>query len=161
LAVRHLDQGELREAITPLQLYLKYHPAAADVRLQLAECLFRTNQPQAARLHYELLWPQAINRPATREQVQLQTRLMQCAAADGDEAGEPYHRALGLWWLVASWDADPARRDEILAEQTLAEALDALREAENVTGPQITTQSLRRQILQRLGLPQPDLNRDR
>jgi predicted Zn-dependent protease len=126
-----LDRGDEAGAVPHLRAYVAAHPDAVMVRAHLAELLLRQGMAAGARAEFErfVADAQQLTGPANAHLVHSHTRLMEIATAEDDAYGEYLHRGIGLVLLVRRWDADPARRDEVIAEQTLAKAVAALRAA--------------------------------
>lgn len=130
-AAECLDRGDDAGAVPHLRTYVREHPDAVMVRAHLAELLFRAGKHAEARGQYErtVADAQLSTGPAKGHLVHCHTRLMAIAEATDDAFHEQLHRGVGLVLLVERWDADPGRRDEVAAEQTLAKAVAALRSA--------------------------------
>ena len=128
LAAECLDRGDDAGAVSFLTEHLRAHPDADMLRLHLAEVLRKIGRIEEARVHYErfVCAAQTADGPAAAKLVHAHTRLMELAGNDYDEF---LHRGIGLVLLVRKWTADPARRDEIASEQTLAKAVKALKSA--------------------------------
>ena len=130
-AAECLDRGDDTGAVPHLRAYVKAHPDAVMVRAHLAELLFRAGKHAEARGQFErsVADAQLGSGPARGHLVHCHTRLMAIAEATDDAFHEHLHRGIGLVLLVNRWDADPDRQDEVVAEQTLAKAVAALRAA--------------------------------
>ncbi len=126
-----LDRGDEAGAVPHLRAYVKAHPDALMVRAHLAELLWRHGRADEARGEFERFVADAQRAagPAHDHLAHCHARLMAIAEAAGDAYREELHRGIGLLLLVEQWDADPDRRDEAVAEQTLAKAAAALRAA--------------------------------
>ena len=149
-----LERGDSASALPHFRTYLTAFPEAVAVRFQLAELLFRLNKPHDARAEFETcLAGFASSSKPMPQLVQCHTRLMALAEDRGDDFGEHLHRGIGLYLLVRRWDADSARRDEVAAEQTLSQALDALAAAARLRPGDAAVAEHRALILDRLGLP--------
>lgn len=128
-----LDRGDEAAAIPHLRGYIRAYPDAVLVRAHLAELLYRHGEAAEARTQFERFAGDAASTsgPVKERLVQCHTRLMELADAAGDPYRASLHRGIGLLLLVERWDADPSRRDDIVAEQTLSKALTAFREAKS------------------------------
>ncbi len=125
-----LDRGEESAAVPHLREYVRANPSAHLTRAHLAELLYRHGEPAAARTEFEQFLAAAPPAgPAHAHRAHCHARLVSLAEDAGDAAAEHYHRGVGLLLLVEKWDADPARRDDVRAEQTCAQAAAALRAA--------------------------------
>jgi tetratricopeptide (TPR) repeat protein len=132
-AAECLERGDESAAVPHLRVYVKAHPDAIMVRAHLAELLFRAGRHAEARGQYDrtVADAQRATGPAKGHLVHCHTRLMAIAEATDDAFHEQLHRGIGLVLLVERWDADPERRDQVVAEQTLAKAVAALRAAKD------------------------------
>jgi thioredoxin-like negative regulator of GroEL len=130
-AADRLEHGDEAGAVPHLRAYLRAHPDALMIRAHLAELLLRQGRADEARAEFErfIADAQLADGPPRGHLVHCHTRLMALAEAGGDTYREELHRGIGLLLLVERWDADPGRRDETAAEQTLAKAAAALRAA--------------------------------
>jgi len=153
-AAESLERGDFRSAVPQFRTYLLTFPEATVVRFQLAELLYRLNQPHDARTEFELC-VEEYAKPETPspQSVQCHTRLMTLAEDRGDDFAENFHRGIGLFQLVKRWDADAERRDEVAAEQTLSRALDAFTAAAALRPGETEVALYRSRVLERLGLP--------
>lgn len=131
LAADALDRGDAPTAVAHLTAHVRAAPADAMTRAYLAELLFKQNRLADARAEFErfVAAAQPMTGPVQRHLVHAHTRLTAIAAEQGDEYREQLNRGIGLLLLVRQWDADPARRDEGMAAETLAKAAAALRAA--------------------------------
>ena len=126
-----LDRGDEPGALPHLRAHVDAHPDALMIRAHLAELLLKHGQPDEARGQFErfITDAQRTTGPANAHLTHCHARLMAIAEQSGDAYREGLHRGIGLVLLVRKWDADPDRRDETAAEQTLAKAAAALRAA--------------------------------
>ncbi len=131
LAAEYLDRGDSSQAIEHLSVHVRSHPQEAMTRAYLAELLYRANRNNEAATEFEsfVSLAQSMTGKPQDHLVHCHTRLMNLAAANGDDYREPLHRGIGLYRLVLRWDADPARKDAAVAETTLLQALEALKNA--------------------------------
>jgi predicted Zn-dependent protease len=131
LAAVCLDRGDDAAAAGHLAVHVQLHPDEVMTRAMLAELLFRLGRYPAARVEFDRVVADA--QPASGSPhdhlVHCHTRLMQMAEAADDPFEENLHRGIAFLCLVDRWDADPARRDEAMAEATVGKAVKALREA--------------------------------
>ncbi|OWK46657.1 hypothetical protein [Fimbriiglobus ruber] len=128
-----LDRGDELGALPHLQTHVRAHPDAIMIRAHLAELHFRLHQLDEARVEYErfVVDAQLVSGPANQHLIHCHTRLMEIAETTDHAFDEQLHRGIGLLLLVKRWDSDPARRDGVAGEQTLAKALTALRAAKD------------------------------
>ena len=126
-----LDRGDEAGALPHLRAHLDAHPDALMIRAHLAELLLKHGNTAEARGHFEhfVADAQRATGPANAHLIHCHARLMAIAEESGDAYRESLHRGIGLVLLVRKWDADPDRRDETAAEQTLSKAAAALRTA--------------------------------
>jgi thioredoxin-like negative regulator of GroEL len=126
-----LDRGDEAGALPHLRAHLDAHPDALMIRAHLAELLLKRGDVTEARGQFErfVADAQRTTGPANAHLTHCHTRLMTIAEETGDAYREGLHRGIGLLLLVRKWDADPDRRDEAMAERTLAKAAAALRSA--------------------------------
>lgn len=126
-----LDRGDEAGALPHLRAHLDAHPDALMIRAHLAELLLKRGDLTEARGQFErfVADAQLTAGPANAHLIHCHARLMAIAEETGDAYRESLHRGIGLVLLVRRWDADPDRRDEAAAEQTLAKAAAALRAA--------------------------------
>ena len=137
LAAQCLERGDNQAAIPHLEDYLRDYPEALMLRAQLAELYWQQQQADAAETEFERFIADAqtsSSSQAQRHMIHCRTRLMELAEQRGDQAAMARQQAIGLWLLVQRWQSQPERADAIMAERTLAQALDALRIA-NVLDP--------------------------
>jgi tetratricopeptide (TPR) repeat protein len=127
LAAEALDRGDDRTAGLQLSTHLNDHPEDAATRLQYAELLHRLQRPSEAREEYLAFVSvaQCADGPIRRQLPHVHTKLMLIAQDANDSASEQLHRGIGLFELVAQWDAE--RLDGTLVEPTLTKAARALR----------------------------------
>lgn len=152
-AAEHLDRDENREALPYLRAYVKANPDAVMIRAYLAELYLRLGETENAsrEFHTVIDIAETMSGPIRDHRVHCHTRLMEMAQADGDDFAEYLNRGIGLYLLVKRWDAEPGRSDEIVAEQTLSQALQAFREAEKYDSSDPRPQLWRAKVLDRLG----------
>jgi thioredoxin-like negative regulator of GroEL len=126
-----LDRGDEAGALPHLRAHLDSYPDALMIRAHLAELLLKHGKPEDARGQFERFVAEAqrATGPANAHLIHCHARLMAIAEQTGDAYCESLHRGVGLVLLVRKWDADPNRRDECTAEQTLTKAAAALRAA--------------------------------
>ena len=125
-----LDGGDEIGAVPHLREYVAANPDAGLTRAHLAELLFKHGDPAGAKAEFERVLADAPEAgPIARHRAHCHTRLMALAETAGDAFAEHLHRGVGLLLLVEKWDADPATADAVLAEQTCAKAVSALRTA--------------------------------
>ncbi len=149
-----LDRGDEPGAVLHLREYVRANPSAHMTRAHLAELLYRHGEPAAARAEFERFLAAAPPAgPAHAHRPHCHARLVSLAEAAGDSAAEHYHRGVGLLLLVEKWDADPARRDEVRAEQTCAQAAAALRTAGDDQPPDARVNLYLARAYARLGQP--------
>lgn len=134
LAADALDRGDDRTASFHLAAHLIEQPGDAATRAQLAELLYQQARYAESRREFEefVVCAQPLAGPVRRKLLHAHTRLMQIAQDEHDAYSEQLHRGIGLIVLVESWDADPKRRDESAANETLTKAVRALRAARNL-----------------------------
>ncbi len=148
-----LDRGDQAGAVPHLRAYVRAHPDAVMIRAHLAELLFRLGEADEARGEFErfVADAQQTTGPARAHLVHCHTRLMEIARSAGDPYHEELYRGIGLLLLVKRWDADPGRRDETVAEQTLAKAVAALRAAADERPGDVRASLYLGEALERLG----------
>jgi tetratricopeptide (TPR) repeat protein len=131
LAADALDLGEDAKAAVYLSAHLYDHPDEAMTRATLAELLFQQGRHAEARQEFEqfVATAQPLTGPPRKHLVHAHTRLVRIAEETHDVHAEQLHRGIGLFTLVSQWDTDPSRRDEAVANETLAKAARALRAA--------------------------------
>lgn len=131
LAADALDGGDERRATLHLSSHLFENPGDAMTRAQLAELLFKQRRLAESREQFEqfVATAQPMSGPVRKHLLHVHTRLMLIAQDENDGYAEQLHRGVGLFVLVQSWDADPNRRDESAANETLTKAVRALRAA--------------------------------
>lgn len=122
-----LDRDDYPAAVPHLRTYLATNPDDVLVRVQLAECLYRSGDG-TARAEFERVTADAGPRHLSRLP-HCHTRLMTLAEAEGDDYRVHLHRGLGLARLADGWDADPTRRDADRAERARTRAAAELRQA--------------------------------
>lgn len=155
-AAEKLDRGDDAGALPHLQAHVAAHPDAVMIRAYLAELHLKLGHPADSRAEFERVIATAQFTPAgpaRRHLVHCHTRLMEIADADGDPFAEHLHRGIGLFLLVKQWDADPDRRDDAAAEQTLAKAAVALRRARDEKPGDPRTNLYLADVYDRLGQP--------
>jgi tetratricopeptide (TPR) repeat protein len=152
-----LDRGDHAGAVPHLAAHARAYPDQVMTRAYLAELLFKLGRYDAAAGEFErfVAAAQPMTGPPHRHLVHCHTRLMAIAAATGDSFAEHLHRGIGLLLLVRQWDADPARRDEGAAAETLAKAAAALREAKAFRPTDPRANLYLADVYARLGQPGP------
>lgn len=150
-----VERGDEPAAIPHLEAHLAARPHAVMIRAYLAELLLRTGRPVEARDHYEQFTRQAcgLSGAAAEQLVHAHTRLMEIAEVHHDRFREQLHRGIGLVLLVRQWDGEPPADDGELAEETLAKAARALREAERRAPADPRPGVYLAEVYERLGQP--------
>ena len=156
MAAEKLDRGDEAGALGHLRAHVAAHPDAVMIRAYLAELHLKLGNREESRGEFERVVgtaQHAKSGPARRHLVHCHTRLMEIAQTEDDAFAEQLHRGIGLWLLVREWDADPERRDETAAEQTLAKAASALRKAKEEKSGEARANLYLSLVLDRLGQP--------
>jgi len=102
LAAAWLARDDEARAADSLQRYLKLRPDHLAVRLHLGELLLRLGRAEEARAAYEAFAADAQGQEEAAGPllVRCHTRLVDIAAAAGDDYGEHLHRGVGLLLLA-------------------------------------------------------------
>jgi tetratricopeptide (TPR) repeat protein len=125
LAAECTERGDQPAAATHLERYVKAHPDQLMFRAHLAELLFKIEQPERAKFHFERFVgdAQSATGPPHAHLVHCHTRLMELGGRADDRHAETLHRGIGLILLVKDAPADEFR------EEMLCKAIKALLEA--------------------------------
>ena len=125
LAAECTERGDQPAAATHLERYVSAHPDQLMFRAHLAEMLFKIDQPDRAKFHFEkfVADAQTATGPPHAHLVRCHTRLMEIGGRGDDRYAESLHRGVGLVLLVKDVPADEFR------EEMLCKAIKALLEA--------------------------------
>jgi hypothetical protein len=101
LAAAYLEKGQDEAACTHLAAYAQAHPEQLGIRVHLAELLLRLHRTDEGRAELERISADAQDRPDEADRLfHCHSRLMDLAAASGDEYGEYLHRGISLYLLA-------------------------------------------------------------
>ena len=126
LAAECTGRGDQPAAASHLERYVCANPDQLMFRAHLAELLFKIDQPERAKFHFEtfIAEAQTATGPPNAHMVHCHTRLMEIGGRGDDRYTEMLHRGVGLLILVKDAEADDEFREEMLCK-----AIKALLEA--------------------------------
>jgi predicted Zn-dependent protease len=129
LAAACTERGDQPAAASHLEQYVKANPDQLMFRAHLAELLFKIDQPERAKFHFEkfISDAQTATGPVNKHLVHCHTRLMEIGGRADDRHAEMLHRGIGLLILVKQTEGEDEFREEMLCKaiKALLEAAEA------------------------------------
>ena len=118
LAAECTGRGDQPAAAGHIERYVRANPDQIMFRAHLAELLFKLDQPERAKFHFDTFVAdaQSATGPVKAHLVHCHTRLMEIGGRADDRYTEMLHRGIGLLILVRDTEGEDEFREEMLCK---------------------------------------------